>query len=134
MLQDPEFLYRIEVGAPTATAGVAKLDQFELASRLSFLIWGSTPDDTLAAEARAGALETEEWLPTSSLPTDEVALLTLNRPERLNAFTEQTKRELLAVLLELSTDRVVRAVVLTGAGRSMITVSAVGPCGSVLMM
>jgi hypothetical protein len=57
VLQDPEFLYRVEVGSPTATAGVSKLNQFELASRLSFLVWGSTPDDALAAEARAGALE-----------------------------------------------------------------------------
>jgi 2-(1,2-epoxy-1,2-dihydrophenyl)acetyl-CoA isomerase len=46
-----------------------------------------------------------------------VTTLTLNRPERLNAFTEQTKRELLAVLLELGNDLEVRAVVLTGAGR-----------------
>jgi hypothetical protein len=57
VLQDPEFLYRIEVGTPTATPGVSKLGQFEIASRLSFLIWGSTPDDALGAEARTGALE-----------------------------------------------------------------------------
>lgn len=46
-----------------------------------------------------------------------VATLTLNRPERLNAFNEQTKRELLEAFGELAADREVRAVVLTGAGR-----------------
>jgi 2-(1,2-epoxy-1,2-dihydrophenyl)acetyl-CoA isomerase len=50
-----------------------------------------------------------------------VATLTLNRPERLNAFTDQTVRELLAVLAELSADREVRAVILTGAGRGFCT-------------
>lgn len=56
LLQDPEFLYRIEVGKPSGTPGVFQLDSFEIASRLSFLISGSTPDDALAAEARAGSL------------------------------------------------------------------------------
>ncbi|HWA77111.1 MAG TPA: DUF1588 domain-containing protein [Polyangiaceae bacterium] len=57
VLQDPEFLYRIEVGSPSGTAGVFKLNSFEIASRLSFLIAGSTPDDALLDQARAGALE-----------------------------------------------------------------------------
>src|SRR6185369_15390340 len=44
MLQDPEVLYRIEVGAPTGEPGIFALDDYELASRLSFLLWGSGPD------------------------------------------------------------------------------------------
>jgi hypothetical protein len=56
MLQDPEFLYRIEVGQATAEAGVLALSEWELASRLSFLLWGSTPDDDLLAAAEAGEL------------------------------------------------------------------------------
>lgn len=56
MLQDPEVLYRIEVGAPTGERGIFKLDDYELASRLSFLLWGSGPDDALLDEARAGTL------------------------------------------------------------------------------
>ena len=46
-----------------------------------------------------------------------VATLTLNRPDRLNAFNEQTKHELIDALGELSGDSRVRALVLTGAGR-----------------
>lgn len=47
-----------------------------------------------------------------------VALLTLNRPERLNAMTARMLNELLAALESLAGDRDVRAVVITGAGRA----------------
>jgi enoyl-CoA hydratase len=50
-------------------------------------------------------------------PRDGVALLTLDRPERLNALTFGMFEELHAVCAELSADATVRAVVLTGAGR-----------------
>lgn len=56
MLQDPEVLYRIETGSPTGEPGIFALDDYELASRLSFLLWGSGPDDELLAEAETGAL------------------------------------------------------------------------------
>jgi len=48
---------------------------------------------------------------------DGVAELTLNRPERLNAFTEAMHRELAAHLDRIEADPGVRAVLLTGAGR-----------------
>jgi hypothetical protein len=51
VLQDPEFLYRIEIGTPTKDTGVSSLDSYAIASRLSYLIWGSTPDDELLASA-----------------------------------------------------------------------------------
>jgi hypothetical protein len=47
MLQDPEFLYRIEIGAAQAEKGVFKLNDYELATRLAFLLWGSTPNQQL---------------------------------------------------------------------------------------
>ena len=56
MLQDPEVLYRIETGTPTKEPGIFKLDGYELASRLSFLLWGSGPDDALLDTAKAGGL------------------------------------------------------------------------------
>jgi 2-(1,2-epoxy-1,2-dihydrophenyl)acetyl-CoA isomerase len=46
-----------------------------------------------------------------------VAILTLNRPQRLNAFAAPTNRRLLALLDEIARDEQIRAVVLTGAGR-----------------
>ena len=48
---------------------------------------------------------------------DKVATITLNRPDRLNAFTSQMARELLDVFDVIDNDNDVRAVVVTGAGR-----------------
>jgi hypothetical protein len=56
MLQDPEFLYRIEVGTPSAETGTFALSGEEIATRVSFLLWGSTPDDALLDAAEAGSL------------------------------------------------------------------------------
>jgi hypothetical protein len=56
MLQDPEVLYRIELGKPTGEPGIFALDDYEIASRLSFLLWGSGPDDALLEQAGAGKL------------------------------------------------------------------------------
>src|SRR5262245_37060621 len=48
---------------------------------------------------------------------DRVATVTLNRPERLNAYTPTMGEELRAALSAAATDDNVRAIVLTGAGR-----------------
>jgi hypothetical protein len=54
-LQDMEFLYRVEVGQPVAgTPGLAKLTGTEVASRLSYFLWGTMPDDALLDAALAG--------------------------------------------------------------------------------
>ena len=49
--------------------------------------------------------------------TDGVATITLNRPERMNAFTDVMIREWAAALEDARIDRGVRAVIVTGAGR-----------------
>src|SRR3990172_8088655 len=49
--------------------------------------------------------------------TDGVATITLNRPERMNAFTDVMLREWAQALEDARLDREIRAVVLTGAGR-----------------
>jgi len=46
-----------------------------------------------------------------------VALVTLNRPEALNSFTRQMHRDLWAVLDRAEANPVIRALVITGAGR-----------------
>jgi enoyl-CoA hydratase/carnithine racemase len=52
------------------------------------------------------------------LEIDEgVAVITLNRPEKLNAWTAAMERELLRHLQRVAADEQVRAVVITGAGR-----------------
>ena len=47
-----------------------------------------------------------------------IATITLNRPERLNALTFEVYRELTELFARLATQREVRVVVITGAGRA----------------
>jgi mono/diheme cytochrome c family protein len=53
ILASPKFLFRTEA-APAA--GVARVTDLELASRLSFFLWSSIPDDTLLTLASQGKL------------------------------------------------------------------------------
>jgi enoyl-CoA hydratase/carnithine racemase len=48
---------------------------------------------------------------------DRVATVTLNRPDKLNAWTAVMEREVRAAIEEAECDQNVRAIVLTGAGR-----------------
>src|SRR5579875_3604593 len=50
-------------------------------------------------------------------PHKGVAVVQLNRPERLNAINEVMRDELMGILAELGADASVHAVVVTGAGR-----------------
>ncbi|MEM7025944.1 MAG: enoyl-CoA hydratase-related protein, partial [Pseudomonadota bacterium] len=50
--------------------------------------------------------------------TDHVAVIVLNRPERLNAFNETMHAELAHALDRIELDRAIRAVMMTGAGRA----------------
>jgi uncharacterized protein DUF1588/uncharacterized protein DUF1592/uncharacterized protein DUF1595/uncharacterized protein DUF1587/uncharacterized protein DUF1585 len=53
MLQSPYFLYRSEIGAGGAVDGIVTLTPYEVASSLSYLLTGTTPDDTLLQAADA---------------------------------------------------------------------------------
>ena len=56
LLLAPEFIYRIELGTDEG-GEVRRLDPFELASRLSFTLWGRGPDDALLDAAEADDLD-----------------------------------------------------------------------------
>lgn len=60
MLLSPQFMYRVEEGVAVAGADYLRLSPYELASRLSYLLWGSMPDAALFAAADAGQLTTRE--------------------------------------------------------------------------
>jgi enoyl-CoA hydratase/carnithine racemase len=47
-----------------------------------------------------------------------IAVLTLNRPDKRNAFSDAMRQEFIDALKQVSADRDVRAVVLSGAGRA----------------
>ena len=55
ILASPQFLFRLE-SAPGQTAGPARVADLELASRLSFFLWGAGPDETLLKLATANKL------------------------------------------------------------------------------
>lgn len=57
MLQSPYFLYRLELGVET-DPGTYVLTDYELATELSYLLWATTPDDTLLDAAERGELST----------------------------------------------------------------------------
>jgi Protein of unknown function (DUF1592)/Protein of unknown function (DUF1588)/Protein of unknown function (DUF1585)/Protein of unknown function (DUF1595) len=60
-LSSPSFLLIPEL-SPELEGNAIKLSQYEVAARLSFLLWGSTPDPILSAAADAGELATKEQL------------------------------------------------------------------------
>ncbi len=63
MLISPYFLYRPEFGGtPLDSKGARPLSDHELASRLSYLFWGSMPDDLLLDAADANELSTPRQL------------------------------------------------------------------------
>ena len=61
LLNSPQFLYRIDLGEIETAApagGRVALTPYELATKLSFLLWGTTPDDALLEAAGSGGLDT----------------------------------------------------------------------------
>ena len=62
-LMSPQFLYRFEAGKPGDGPGGTPLTDWELATRLSYLIWASAPDDGgLYRMAWGGLLSTRDGL------------------------------------------------------------------------
>lgn len=75
ILQSPDFLYIVEVGAPDPDdPAVRTLTPTELATRLSFFLLGRTPDAALLAAAEAGELATDDQV-------RDAAAAMLARPE-----------------------------------------------------
>ncbi|HVZ74023.1 MAG TPA: DUF1592 domain-containing protein [Polyangia bacterium] len=56
LLASPQFLYRIEYDSNPASLTAHSLTPYELATRLSYLIWSSMPDDTLFQLAGSGQI------------------------------------------------------------------------------
>ncbi len=63
-LQSPEFLYRPEMGEAAQERGGswARPGPYEMASRLSYLLWGSAPDRSLLDAASRNELRTPEQI------------------------------------------------------------------------
>jgi hypothetical protein len=83
ILQSPHFLYRVEHG--DGDGAVRPLTEWEIASRLSFLLWNSVPDQELLDAATAG-----ELLDDAGLETQARRMLSDDRARNgiRNLFTE----------------------------------------------
>jgi mono/diheme cytochrome c family protein len=57
ILAAPSFLFRVEREPRQAKAAAHRLDDLDLASRLSFFLWGSVPDEELLKTAMRGTLK-----------------------------------------------------------------------------
>jgi len=84
ILNSPNFLYRAELGAADTQGGM-RLTNYELASRLAFLIWNSSPDKTLLDQAASGSLATKEGVRAAALTLLDSA----NGREAVGAFAEE---------------------------------------------
>lgn len=62
MLQSPSFIYLVEPAGPTRSVAGApeRVPPFALATRLSYFLWNTTPDEALLGAAEANRLRTRE--------------------------------------------------------------------------
>ena len=125
LMQAPQFTYRIELGG-----GDGRVTGYEMASRLSYLLWQSMPDDALMTAAAAGQLTTPAQLETQARrmlgePRARAAMIDFHRqwldfdrvleePKDASAFPDWSP-ELRASIRE-EVDRFVGGVMLDGDG------------------
>lgn len=116
VLQHPHFIYRVELGRETTDPGVFALDGYEVATRLSYLLWGSTPDGPLLDSAGAGDLDSTDGIRTvaEDMMLDDRAMDRIDRfhamwlgyyalphePELTDAMRLETRRLLEKVIVE----------------------------------
>ena len=63
MLQSPSFLYRPELGEQTPIEGdIVPFSSWEMATKLSYMLWNTMPDDALFSAAEADELQTKEQI------------------------------------------------------------------------
>ena len=78
MLQSPAFLYLLEVETDPTFRGLREVNGYEMASRLSYLLWASAPDQALYDAAAGGTLSSAAEI--------------LNQVDRMLADDEKTAR------------------------------------------
>ena len=123
LLLDGEFLYRIEVGEPVEP-DLVRLDDFELAARMSFLLWGSAPDDALLDIAADGGLRTssDAYATAQWMLQDERAVAQVQRLHAMwLGYDELAIEPTLAASLRAETDALVGRALEDGHWLGMFT-------------
>jgi len=64
VLLSPHFTFMVELAEDPAAPTDAPLSDYEIATRLSYFVWASMPDDALFAAAAAGELQTDDGIIT----------------------------------------------------------------------
>ncbi len=81
VLVSPHFLFRVEQpAAPDANGRRAKITQYELATRISYFLWSSMPDDELLLMAHRGTLNDPKQL--------RIKVAKMMKDPRMNRFVE----------------------------------------------
>jgi Protein of unknown function (DUF1592)/Protein of unknown function (DUF1588)/Protein of unknown function (DUF1587)/Protein of unknown function (DUF1595)/Protein of unknown function (DUF1585) len=62
VLLSPHFIYKVELDQDPTSKTPHRLSGFELATRLSYYLWSTTPDQTLLVDAQMGKLATDAGL------------------------------------------------------------------------
>lgn len=127
MLQAPQFLYRIELHEAGGAPGeLAPLDEYQVASRLSYFLWGSMPDAALFEKAAGGQLATPAQVDAEARrmlddPRAERAFLhffrqwsDLDRLDLVTKLAEDTYDEATRTAMRTEFERFVGDVLFTG--------------------
>ena len=110
-LQSSHFLYRLETSAPASPATtMVPLSQYEMATRLSYLIWAAGPDDALLDAAGRGELSSRE-------PVATKARTMLADPKARVAITDFYKQWLGTSRLDITTKSTTAFPAFTDAAR-----------------
>lgn len=101
ILQSPYFVYRPELGTVPRPDGLISLSGYEVATRLSYALWGTMPDDTLLGAADGGKLTSP-----ASIEAEARRLLADERArETLVAFHDQLYEADQYLTLDKSTNK-----------------------------
>ena len=74
VMSSPRFLFRLEgIGSPTGVGRFSIVDEFSLASRLSYFLWSTMPDEELFRLAEAGELRNQLSKQVQRMMSDERA-------------------------------------------------------------
>ncbi len=85
ILQSPSFLYRVELGAPSATdGGRLKYTSYEMSSRLAATLWNTAPDDVLLDAANNDGLASADTVRAQAVRM----LKTTQAHQAMSAFFE----------------------------------------------